>query len=659
MDILEQFLKQHEPPPEPDSIEEPEYLRGQQRSIKQCAPPDIVRYRDPLPISRQKIAQAMRDYMMLDSPNHMMLIPAPPGTGKTWAGVEFAQWAYQRTGQRVFYAGPRHDFFADVSKTALEQGQPLNNWYEWLPRQANDDDPAKHTCNHTETINLWMHKGFTGMDFCSQVCGWDYVNKGCRYHQQKNRKEPLIYGQHAHVVLGHPLSVQFGVVIGDENPMSTFVNEWRIPSKHIAWSDLPADEPLTKILYEMQRLCDNGTKLHGPDLIRMLGADVVIGACEKFSMPASAAVLTPHLHTDEDAEKAPYNYLPTFIPMLLKEAMAAKAEVEYLHRIWLSEHGLTILTRNHVNEQMPKHVIWFDATGRKGLYEALFERDVEQVDVHPQLTGKIYQVVDRANGKGSLIDKKEQQTHRVAQVVSQVNEICKNYQQPAVITYQAIKDQFSQTTMHFYANRGSNLFQECDVLVVVGTPQPPLYQMEKTAKAIWNKRMRPFDTKWYTRERTYNFVDSDGNGWCYPVSAYADEELNEILWQYREAELIQATHRARILFRNVPVYLLTNVPIDELPPTELLTIRELMGAPEGVDIFKWGEVIIFAEDCEKKQGFVSVSDLMNGLSISKPTALKYIDELINQGSWELAIVKSTGGRPPKAIRRGDFSKTLY
>lgn len=652
MDILQSFLQQYdEIPPEPE-IEEPEYLRGQQRSIKQCAPPDTFRSGESIDVSRRKIAKAMRDYMMLESPDHMLLIPAPPGTGKTWAGVEFAAWAFEQTGRRVFYAGPRKDFFVDVAQTALEQGQPLNNWYQWKARQNNDQDATKHTCHHDEAINLWMHKGFNGMDFCSQVCGWDYVNNGCRYHKQKDRSEPLIYGQHAHVVLGHPLTTQFGVVIGDENPMGAFVNEWRVPTKHLAWSQLPVEDPLTRVLYDLQKLCENGSRLHGPDLIKMLGVDQVINACEKFSMPANVAVIAPHLHTDEDVDKAPYNYLPVFVPMLLMEAMAVKAGVDYLQRIWATEQGLTLLTRHHVNEQMPKHMIWFDATGRKGLYEALFERDVEVVDVRPQLTGKIYQVVDRANGKGSLVDKNERQTHRVEQVVAQVDAICKDYKRPAVITYQAIKDKFSQSAMHFYGNRGSNHFQDCDVLVVVGTPQPPLFQIEKTAKAIWNKRMRPFDTKWYTRERVYNHIDADGNGWCYPVSAYADEELNEILWQYREAEIIQAAHRARILFRDVPVYLLTNVPIDELPPTELLTIRDLMNAPEGVDVFKWTEVVLFAENCESEQGFVSVGDLVSGLDISKPTALKYIDSLISSGTWELAIVKSTGGRPPKAIRRG-------
>ena len=74
------------------------------------------------------------------------------------------------------------------------------------------------------------------MTFCQQACGWDYINNGCPYHKQKNHAEPLIYGQHAHVVMGHPLAGQFAVVVGDELPMSTFVHEWTVAAKHIHWA---------------------------------------------------------------------------------------------------------------------------------------------------------------------------------------------------------------------------------------------------------------------------------------------------------------------------------------------------------------------------------------------------------------------------------------
>jgi hypothetical protein len=623
--------------------------------MRSCAPPEFAHtVGESLCVTRQKIRDAMRAYMQIEDPTFALLIPAPPGSGKTWAGVEHAWWIHQQMQRRVFYAGPRHDFFTDIAICAAEQQQPPGNWYEWLPRQRDDDHAAKHTCNHAEAINLWLHKNFAGMDFCSQVCGWDYVNRGCPYHAQKKRMEPIIYGQHAHIPLGHPLAHEFACVIGDENPLTTFVHEWRIPTKHIHWSALPVDEPLTHLLWDMQRICENGARLQGFDLMKMFGSERVLHACKNFIMPVDAAVLAPVIRDDQDAERAPYNLLPTLMPILLREAEASLTSTDYPSRLWLTEHGLTILTRRHVNEQFPKHMIWFDATGRRGLYEAILECDVEVVDVRPQLTGKIFQVTDRANGKSTLIRQDGAPHHaRMAQTKAQVEKIAGQYQNPAIVTYQGIEGEFSgQDTLHFYGARGSNQMQECDALIVVGTPQPPLYQIEKIAKSLWPTRMRPFDTRRYMRDRAYRYVDKEGNGWSYPVSVFADEELNELLWQYREAEIIQAAHRARILFRDVPVYLLSNIPIDELPPTELLTIREVMGAPVGVDVFLWERLIEFVNKLANQNGLVASSDLIEKFGISKPTALKYMDMLIDSGDWEPAIIRQKAeGRSPRALKK--------
>ena len=650
-DILRQFVADLELAETPAPVE-PTNLFGLQRALAECEPPNMERVRgQSIDQARQAIAQAMRDYAMIEHPEHMLLIPAPPGTGKTWAGVDFAHWQFERTGRRGFYAGPRHDFMADILQAAEKQDRDTGQWYEWLSRKNDDDDEARHTCKHEEPINTWMRRGYKGMDFCSKICGWEYINNGCPYHKQKKRPEPLIFGQHAHVTLGHPLMHEFNIIIGDENPMSTFVKETHIPAKWILPPDAPFDQPLTEILNEMRRLCDNGTRLHGPDLMKALGPHRVIDACQRFVMPVGGAVFTPNIRKPEEAENVTWNYLAEFVPMLEMEAMATAAEVDFLHRIYLSETGLEFLTRQHINEQAPEHIIWFDATGRPELYEALFERPVQVADVRPELTGRIFQVIDRANGKGSLIDQKQNQTHRVPQLKAQIDHITRNFKNPGIITFQALTEEFEEQTGHFYGSRGTNAFEACDVLIVAGTPQPPLFQIEKQAKSIWRKRMRPFDPTWYALPRPFMY-EANGKGFAYPVSMYADPELNAILWQYREAEIIQAAHRARILFRDVPVYLMTNIPIDELPPFKLLSIRELMGAPEGVDVFLWSDVLKWADEQFARFGAIVTSDFVNKFGINKRTALKYMDELVQGGGWELAIVKSTGGRPPKAIRKG-------
>src|SRR5690606_548807 len=91
------------------------------RQVRPCPPPE---YATRPPPSLDEARQLMRDeiaaYLDLVEPEHILLIRAVPGVGKTTAGVETAELCAAR-GWRVAYAGPRHDFFKDVVAIA---GQP-------------------------------------------------------------------------------------------------------------------------------------------------------------------------------------------------------------------------------------------------------------------------------------------------------------------------------------------------------------------------------------------------------------------------------------------------------------------------------------------------------------------------------------------------------
>ena len=658
IDFLDRFVEdaQAKPPPTPETPPEPSYIHGNQRRLKQVDAPVIQRREwQDLEQFRETVARVMREYMMQSEPEEMLLIPAPPGSGKTWAGVDFAHWVYAQTKHRVLYAGPRTNFYEDVINTATRQGQNTNLWYDWKPRRKDDQDPDKHTCNHAENINNWLAMGYEGMDFCSRVCGWDYINDGCPYHAQKNRTEPLIYGNHLHVTLGHPLAKDFAVVIGDELPLGALAWEWTLPASRVQFADIPLEYDLSPILFDLNRLCgaDLSKPVSGPELLGWLGGPAKVLESVDDVMAdgfVMANVIAPQIPRDGNLDRVPANYLPIFLPILKREAAAALAEQEYPHRLFVDGRGLTILTRRAVNDQMPDHVIWFDATGTQELYEAMFNRPVRTLNTMPKMAGRIYQVTDRNNGKSSLLQHGKDEpteTSKAPQMRSQIDRICQDFQTPAVITYQHLEESIQQSTAHFYGSRGTNQFETCDVLVVAGTPMPPLYQIEKMAKCLWPERMRAFDKTWFTVDRRYNFTGPDGEGYAYPVSQFGDPELNVLLWQYRDGEIVQAAHRARILFRDVSVYLLTNLPIDDLPPTQLLTIRELLGAPEGVDVVGRRMIVAFAETL----GAVGTKDLVENFGIDPRTARKYIGFIAEMPGWEIMAVRTGPGRPQCAAHR--------
>lgn len=497
-----------------------------------------------------------------------------------------------------------------------------------------------------------MHRGYEAKDFCSKICGWDYFNTLCPFTAQKRRPEPIIMGQHQHVTSGHPLDFHF--VIGDESPLATFQRQWVIPGRWILPADMDRAEPLTEILHELAKLAESKATLEGPALLKVLGGSAhLLDACESFTMPATAAALAPALYSPDDAEKAAYFHLPELVPLLRREALADCAGHEYPHRVIVEGGNLMLLLRRDVNPKMPSHVVWLDATGNEHLYQTIFRRPVKVIAPNVRLQGRIIQVTDRANGKSTLL-KGGQPTGKVSQLADQVSQIIQKNElkQPSIVTFQEVTrhaDFETLNALHFYAARGSNVQQETDGHIVAGTPQPSLLDMDKLARIVFFERMTPFNLKWSIRDTPYTYADHQGLGRAYPTSGFwHDEDLQAILWQYREAELIQAIHRSRLTVRPVTCWLLSNLPVGELPPVGLLTIAELFGAPTDVDAYLWKNFVALAEAMNPFEKSQMVDIAKDRLGLSKPTALKYINALLDLPGWRIGkSVGEPGKRGPR------------
>lgn len=615
------------------------------RQVRTCAPPVYATTPAPtLDQARAHIRVEINAYLALESPAHLLLIRAVPGVGKTHAGVETAETCADR-GWRVAYAGPRHDFFADVTAIAR---QP-KRWYEWQPRTEGDEDKGvRRTCDWVPEISGWLNKGYQGIDFCARVCGWDYVNNRCLWHRQKNREEPIIFIQHQHVASGHPL--EFRVLIGDENPMQAFLWQWDIPAKQVVPHGMDYAEPLTEILLKLSGLCSGGEPISGLALMDALGgAQLVLEACELYQLPASALAFAD-IHSVGEAERADYFHLPQLVPLLAREARAAIEDRLYPPRIIAGKGDLSLLLRRWPDTKLPRHVIWLDATGNQHIYEELFGRPVKVVDAAPALQGHITVITDRANGKGDF------KADQAAQVIRKVA-ADQGYQRPAVVTFESAEAALAGewASAHFYGARGTNRLETADALFVVGAPMPNQLVLQRLASQIYSQRMIAFAAPWTTEPVAYRYTDPiDGQGREYPTGGYwRDADLQALVWQYREAELIQAVHRARPVLRAVPIYLLSNVPIPELPVNRLATMAELLGTPARVDSFEWRRFLAWVNGRE----FVTAAEIESGMGMSANTAIKYRDALAQLPGWEMAARKSSGGRPAKVARRLGLSLT--
>lgn len=625
---------------EPSSSAPPEPEGPLWRKLRICEPPDYARRRFSVDEARALIRTRIEEYLAMPSPSHVLLVRAAAGVGKTTIGVETAE-AVAARGKRVAYVAPRHDFWNDVMAIARRPEW----WYEWQPRQEGDELRPR-TCEYPEEITTWINRGYQAIDFCAGVCGWDYVNGRCIWHAQKRRPEPIVFVQHQHVAGGHPL--EFAVAIGDENPLQAFLRQWDIPAARVLPRGMDDAEPLKEILLRLAGLCA-GDLVHGPALIEQLGgAAHVAEACRDFVVPAEA-LAQADIHSASEAEWVDHFHLPQLVPLLLREAEAAGASRDYPRRLIAGKGDLTLLLRRPVDERLPRHVIWLDATGNEHIYAELFGRPVEVVDAQPDLAGRIHVVVDRANGKSDF--KAEQAAQLVRAIVDR-----EGYTRPAVVTFQGVKEKVADPqwlTAHFYGARGTNRLEECDSLFVAGTPMPARLALERIAAQVYFRRDRAFADLWTDRHIAYNHVAADGQGREYPAGGYwSDDDLQALVWQLREAEIIQSVHRARPVHRAVDIWLLSNLPIPELPVARLVTAAEIMGGkPDTVrSLYDWAALQEFIVG----RTTVSPRDIKYGLDVKWETARRYWQLLIESGEWEVsesALAEKRRGRPSLTIKR--------
>lgn len=99
---------------------------------------------------------------------------------------------------------------------------------------------------------------------------------------------------------------------------------------------------------------------------------------------------------------------------------------------------------------------------------------------------------------------------------------------------------------HFGAVRGINSFTDIKTIVLIGRKQPPAAAVEAVARAYFATDPKPFDPEtsdYVARRRTLH--DKTGKAWSTLTQMHPDARVNRVLWQMRQAEVIQAIDRVR------------------------------------------------------------------------------------------------------------------
>lgn len=627
----------------------------------------------PIDQAQTHIREKIFEYLETENPPHMLLIQVDPGAGKTTMLAEIAEWyaeqqQYAAHQKRVFWALPRHDLFPDVVKHA----RVPEWWYHWIPRRGLEKQGIDPTCRYHQQIEQWMARGYNPREYCEnrRICGFDYMNKECPYWAQKEIKHPIVVGVHQHMITGHMLQQQVGLVIGDEYPIGMFAGDLCIPARYIVPREMPQDQPFTEMVSIIQSLALDQTEgvIAGRDLLdRLGGAEAVYDACQLFRELADEEQSRDiKLRTPDDVERAPYKHIGMLRTYLDREASAARdprLAAGYITRICIKDRMLCYATRKEVKDQFAKtHMIWLDATADPKAYKAAFGREVQTVKVNIQKQGKTYQMWSSLNSRHTMFDydrktKTATPKPHAYKIKDQIRYIIRKhaYINPLIITYQALEPFFADLaqTAGLSANRGTDRFNGCDVVFVVGRQEPSGDSVLKLAETLAFQRMEPFISDKIDRDVAFNYQDKEGYTYSYPKTDYWFEPLLQaLLWQVREAEMLQSAHRGRPIWNACDIWLFTNVAVDELPLDGLYAFAQVCDAPAGIDPNKWIDLVEFAYAWIAEHRYLMARDVVEKFGCNRAVANRYLDYLTEKypedfpQSYEKLVGK---GRPCKIV----------
>lgn len=669
-EVIAAALRESQPQPQPEAPK-PTAQRSTRRALV-ARDANQVGWRATVTLTeaREMLAQALDEYMA--SPRRtVFLARVAPGVGKSFAGVTLAE-TIANQGHRVFFAGPRKDFWNDVQSMA---GRP-DLWYRWLPRQQfQDDEEGVTTCWHSEQMGKWLARGYDALDLCSnpRVCGWDVIANSCPYHKQKKVESKIIFGQHAHIAVGHPLLKTCKLLIADETFYPAFLRLWRIPANFVQPRGLDPLSSVNPITHNLATLCEKTDEtLTGPELIERLGgADYLIHYLGDLDTQSpEIARPAPYVISASEVDQQGYNHLPVLLRLLYKEAVANKQQAAgYISRITVRPGALWLNLR-YMPGELPEKIVVLDGTGNADMYRQVFGQEIElfspAVELHPD--ARVFQMWNRANGKSSMMRPRSTESNQKGQgattptpPISEATESTqrlvtliariiaqREYQHPLIITHQAAESQFAHLgeTAHFYGVRGTNRYAP-DAVFIVGAPQPAITDLVRSAAALIQDRMQPFDTTWSDQ-----LVQYQGHDLAYPVSGFwRDPDLSKLLPLFREDEMLQAAHRGRPTLRPVHIWLLSNIPLDELPPDEVLSVNEITNCPEDIKPWVWLDILNYADSRRTEPGFITTRDLMTRFDCDNDTARKYMQRLVSHADWQRieAIEPRKDGKPPVTI----------
>lgn len=351
-------------------------------------------------VVRQELPEALEDFianysLYKKNGGAVQVLASPPGSGKSFALVQFAQELADRfeaeepdaeNKAKILFASPFVHAWDDVT------GQPCfkpEYWYNFESRNENN-------CANFQKANEIGKRGYSVMSFCNLICPFasKCVDAGYLHQEIERRKRPITFVRHQNLMSDSMLD-GYKVIIIDENPMGALSgfaivrNERDLAPSDVTWRERLLDDSkadlvnifiagLRKVMVETEHTSE---QLSGLTFMSALERQV--------GMPLSSMVAEighdlidkyqPHhvSATVDDYSKLPNRVVPKIFEAVVDEIEDYEKGIPYNTRLWCLKGKLEVSTLQQFVLPKKHPIIVADGTATPEFYQYFFGREVK------------------------------------------------------------------------------------------------------------------------------------------------------------------------------------------------------------------------------------------------------------------------------------------
>lgn len=570
-----------------------------------------------------RVIEAYLDQAREDPEPPVLYVQGTQGLGKSWT----AERAIVAQAMRGIFAKPRHELIVETEGRMAEHAEgcgTVNRRFAHIcPRVPRTEVGAraeylKCVCRREDEVARYQnaqHDVFRGV--CSTPGCYDSPRSECPYYTQLDARGGHVGVVHNLLFVGERMR---DLLRADEGLHTALV----LDEPSLATS-VPEQTITTDMLSGELQACDR-LKLRGTDLRHVRG---VLSALSRVASQ-------PRGHTPDHHRRGRALYeMIASLGIELGEDLRGHGIDDQMDT--LEAHSAADLRQNfvrHLFEVVLSEWARFTKPGefngrltlRGNGTEGIFDlrrfrsieiaRDVPIIVLDPHITedivGKItgrpvctarfrvpvrcsvHQCVTSKNGAGQLWDGLDKtlkpRAEKLLQTAATI--VADRPMETLIVTWKTLVEHVRYllpgvAVAHYGNIEGINTYEDCERVILMGTFSAPEHAVLAAAEAVYCDDPDPVDWAVQERWRTYRgsdglpYRDSRGRGYRVATRIFTDSRAQNINEGIREQEMIQAAHRIRPVRPDDAervVYVLSSLPLADLPPTVLFDEEEVRWA---------------------------------------------------------------------------------